>query len=300
MRKKGFSLVEIMIVLAIAGIIISVIIPNVLSVIEDVRRKKSFVDIEQMQKDIKFYYEANNRWPLNFTQFMDLTEADKSAPDNPWGIPYRMDEQFFYVEDNAGNVDKFFYRKYNMNIFDGAMNFKIEPVFYWGHDEDSQSWYNNERGANPENLQFYFRHSIEGDNTDEPELYFFIEANTQGAGTIRNFELSNMKIPFAEGLDSTDIELSDNLDITGSSDNLTLAPNTANITDNYAGMYVRVRNRGRVSISFTVEEIEPNGNNDAYFGYISKDARNFIHLGDRSGQNPEYYRGRTYEIIFYN
>lgn len=80
---NGFTLIELMISIAIVGILSAIAIPNFLSAREKARMIQAVSEIKHLEKEIMRFMGDNGRWPLN------LGELNWTAPDDPWGNPYQ-------------------------------------------------------------------------------------------------------------------------------------------------------------------------------------------------------------------
>ena len=65
MRKEGFTLVEMLLVLAIVGILVTIIIPSVVGVTMDTKEKKVRADLRQIQAALGQYYVRYNVFPAS-------------------------------------------------------------------------------------------------------------------------------------------------------------------------------------------------------------------------------------------
>ena len=63
MRKKGFTLVEMLLVLAIIGILITLLLPSVIGVTRDAKEKQVKGDLRLIQAALGEYYIKNNDFP---------------------------------------------------------------------------------------------------------------------------------------------------------------------------------------------------------------------------------------------
>lgn len=92
--KRGFTLMEIMVVIAIIGLLSVLVVP---SVVENIRKAKvttARAKMQQIQEAIQFYYLDNNKYPKALE---DLTEPGKSYPNgyiddiplDPWDHEYK-------------------------------------------------------------------------------------------------------------------------------------------------------------------------------------------------------------------
>lgn len=101
LKQKGFTLIELMVVLAIIGVLAALIVPNVLSRADDARITAARTDVGNLMQALKLYKLDNQRFPsgeqgLNALKIKPTTEPipgnwkpylDK-LPSDPWGRPY--------------------------------------------------------------------------------------------------------------------------------------------------------------------------------------------------------------------
>lgn len=101
-RQRGFTLIELMVVLAIIGVLAALIVPNVLGRADDARTTAARTDVSNLMQALKLYKLDNQRFPtgeqgLNALLLKPTTEPvpvnwkpylDK-LPNDPWGRPYQ-------------------------------------------------------------------------------------------------------------------------------------------------------------------------------------------------------------------
>lgn len=71
MRKKGFTLVEIMIVVAILGLIIAITLPGILRMRQDAQAGKTQAELSSLYKAFTMFYLTTEQYPQGLSEFGD-------------------------------------------------------------------------------------------------------------------------------------------------------------------------------------------------------------------------------------
>jgi general secretion pathway protein G len=103
--QRGFSLIEIMVVLFIIGIMAALVAPQILGNQETAQIKKAAVDIQQLEGALEMYKLRTNRFPTTeqgLDALISIPTIDpiprnypeegfiRRLPEDPWGNPYQL------------------------------------------------------------------------------------------------------------------------------------------------------------------------------------------------------------------
>ena len=104
-RQRGFTLLEIMVVIVILGILASLVVPNLMGNKEQADRQKAVSDIVALENALDMYKLDNNRYPTTEQGLEALVSKPqgepeprnyksdgyiKRLPQDPWGGAYQL------------------------------------------------------------------------------------------------------------------------------------------------------------------------------------------------------------------
>ncbi|MCV9879512.1 type II secretion system major pseudopilin GspG [Brenneria izbisi] len=104
-RQRGFTLLEIMVVIVILGVLASLVVPNLMGNKEKADRQKAISDIVSLESALDMYKLDNNRYPTTEQGLPALVKKPtvqpeprnysqdgyiRRLPQDPWGAEYQL------------------------------------------------------------------------------------------------------------------------------------------------------------------------------------------------------------------
>jgi len=92
--ERGFTLVEIMVVIVILGLLATLVARNVMGASDEARETTAKMNCTMLADSIRSYYSKNGVLPETLDELWEKDEKGRSelepVGDDPWGTPYEL------------------------------------------------------------------------------------------------------------------------------------------------------------------------------------------------------------------
>ena len=101
--QRGFTLIELMVVLVIIGVLASLVVPSVLDRVDEAKVTAARTDVNSLMEALKRYRLDNQRYPTSEQGLQALVAKPTTGPippnwkptldklpNDPWGLPYQF------------------------------------------------------------------------------------------------------------------------------------------------------------------------------------------------------------------
>jgi general secretion pathway protein G len=96
-NKKGFSLIELMVVIIILGLLASLVVPGLLEKSEKAKNKIACIQMKNLKEAVLNYKMEKNKYPKELKDLIGNQLEKKSQYQDPWNNDYILD-----VDKKAG------------------------------------------------------------------------------------------------------------------------------------------------------------------------------------------------------
>lgn len=125
MDKKGFTLIELILVIGIIGVILAFAIPNVTTTLEKNKKDQMIADAKDMAEKAKNYIliKGCENNPLS----LKLLDTNKEIKSSPYGGEYNRNDSYVSV-DCDNNKYSIFLTSNNVTLFDSGTSSVSNPL----------------------------------------------------------------------------------------------------------------------------------------------------------------------------
>ena len=129
--RRGFSLIEVLIVLGILSILSTLAIPKLFSALYAVKLARAVADINALNKDITQYNLQKGAYPAT------LADIGRSTMNDPWGNPYQYLNLSAAGAAGQERIDRFGVRiNTNYDVYSLGLDAQSAPDLTSGLSQD--------------------------------------------------------------------------------------------------------------------------------------------------------------------
>ncbi len=85
-KKKAFTLIEVLLIVAMLGTLLALIIPGYTNLLEKARVNRAITDIVKISRELDIFLSDHGTFPETLEELMQ--ESKPLDPFDPWGKPY--------------------------------------------------------------------------------------------------------------------------------------------------------------------------------------------------------------------
>jgi len=94
--RAAFTLMEMMIVVAILVVLVGIAVPTYMNYLEKSKLKRARADVETLSNAVKMFYADHGHWPNQITELVEVPSGKpyvkKTALLDPWDNLYQMSQ----------------------------------------------------------------------------------------------------------------------------------------------------------------------------------------------------------------
>jgi general secretion pathway protein G len=129
MKRKGFTLIELIVVIAIIAVLAAIVAPSAFRAIDKGKVSATIGDFKSIKTAAMAYYADTGQWPGNTTNGTGFINNNSGAAPNGWDGPYlekwpaksQWGGSYSYVVDAAGG-----FRNLTVSNVTGATAYRID------------------------------------------------------------------------------------------------------------------------------------------------------------------------------
>ena len=107
--KKGFTLIEMLIVMAVVSILIAIIIPSYRGMQNDAWNAKAVKEAQTIAVAVESYYRHHNRYPNRLDELLTARPTILyKLPDDPWKTSEETDGTYGYIKGTTAGFGDYY------------------------------------------------------------------------------------------------------------------------------------------------------------------------------------------------